>query len=96
MYARYVEETGIDAVSLDSTVPLRWAADRLQPRVTVQGNLDPLLLLNGGEPMSRAARRILEELGGGPMVFNLGHGVIKETPPEHVARLMEIVRGSGE
>jgi len=95
MYARYVEEAGIDAVSLDSSVPLRWAAETLQPRVTVQGNLDPLLLLSGGEPMKRGARRILEELGGGPMVFNLGHGVIKETPPEHVAELLEIVRGSG-
>lgn len=93
LYERYVAETGVDGVSLDSTVPLQWAADRLQPKVTVQGNLDPLLLLTGGEVMERETRRILEILGNGPFVFNLGHGIIKETPPENVARLMEIVRG---
>lgn len=92
-YERYVEKTGVDAVSLDSTVPLQWAADRLQPHVAVQGNLDPLLLLAGGDVMEREIRRILEILGQGPFVFNLGHGIIKETPPDHVARLMEIVRG---
>lgn len=93
MYENYVHEAGVDGVSLDSSVPLGWAAERLQPHVTVQGNLDPLALLTGGNAMESAARRILDILGEGPMIFNLGHGVIKETPPEHVARLVEIVRG---
>ena len=92
-YERYVAETGVDAVSLDSTVPLKWAADNLQDKVTVQGNLDPLLLLAGGEAMEAEARRILNILGKGPFVFNLGHGIIKETPPKNVSRLVEIVRG---
>lgn len=92
-YERYVAETGVDAVSLDSTVPLKWAADHLQGKVALQGNLDPLLLLAGGDAMEAEARRILEILGKGPFIFNLGHGIIKETPPENVARLVEIVRG---
>lgn len=93
LYERFVAETGVDAVSLDSTVPLDWAAEHLQDKVAVQGNLDPLLLLGGGAAMEHEIRRILDKLGGGPFVFNLGHGIIKETPPDNVARLVEIVRG---
>ncbi len=93
MYEAYVAETGVDAVSLDSTVPLEWAARALQSRVTIQGNLDPLVLLTGGSVLENGARRILDVLGKGPLIFNLGHGIVKETPPEHVARLIEIVRG---
>jgi uroporphyrinogen decarboxylase len=93
LYERYVTETGVDAVSLDSTVPLDWAARRLQDKVALQGNLDPLLLLGGGEVMEREIHRILESLGSGPFVFNLGHGIIKETSPDNVARLVEVVRG---
>lgn len=93
-YERYVVETGVDGVSLDSTMPLDWAAKHLQSKVALQGNLDPLLLLGGGEPMEREIRRILEGIGDGPFIFNLGHGIIKETPPENVARLVEIVRGA--
>lgn len=93
-YERYVVETGVDGVSLDSTMPLDWAAKHLQNKVALQGNLDPLLLLGGGEPMEKEIRRILEGLGEGPFIFNLGHGIIKETPPENVARLVEIVRGA--
>ena len=92
LYERYVVETGVDAVSLDSTMPLDWAASHLQGVVALQGNLDPLLLLGGGELMDREIRRILECLGKGYFVFNLGHGIVKETPPDHVARLVEVVR----
>ncbi len=94
LYTRYVTETGVDGVSLDSTMPLDWAHDHLQGKVALQGNLDPLLLLGGGEAMDREISRILERLGGGPFIFNLGHGIIKETPPEHVARLVEAVRSA--
>ncbi len=93
LYERYVTETGVDAVSLDSTVPLDWAARHLQDKATLQGNLDPLLLLGGGEAMETEIRRILQSLGSGPFIFNLGHGIIKETPPDNVARLVEAVRG---
>ena len=91
-YERFAGETGVDAVSIDSTVPPEWAAERLQPRCTVQGNLDPAALLAGGEALHRAAGAILDALGHGPFVFNLGEGVVPQTPPEHVAALSDIVR----
>ena len=89
---RYIAETGVDAVGLDTAVPLDVAA-RLQARCAVQGNLDPILLVEGGDAMAAAARAILGALRGGPFVFNLGHGVLPQTPPENVARLLEVVRG---
>ena len=92
LYEAYALESGVDAVSLDPAVPLVWARDRLQTRMPVQGNLDPMLLVVGGEAMEQAVRRIREELGRGPLVFNLGHGILPETPPEHVAALVELVR----
>ena len=73
-------------------VPVTWARDTLQSQLPVQGNLDPVYLLAGGCKMLKAADRILDALGDGPLVFNLGHGVIKETPPDHVTTLVEHVR----
>ena len=90
-YERFAAETGVDAVSIDSTVPPAWAAARLQPHCTVQGNLDPAALLAGGAALRRAAGTILEALGRGPFVFNLGEGVLPATPPEHVAALCDLV-----
>jgi uroporphyrinogen decarboxylase len=92
LYADYVRETRIDAIGIDSAVPLAWAARELQSRVPVQGNLDNVALLAGGAALEEEARRILAALAAGPFVFNLGHGVLPETPPENVARLAEIVR----
>ena len=89
---RYIAETGVDAVGLDTTVPVEWARDSIQNQIPVQGNLDPVRLLAGGDAMRRAADAIIAALGDGPMIFNLGHGVIKETPPAHVADLVKHVR----
>jgi len=94
-YEAFVQATGVTAISIDSAVPAAWAAAQLQPHAVVQGNLDPVLLLNGGLAMREAAGRILATLGKGPMIFNLGHGVIKETPPDHVAELVACVRDGG-
>lgn len=88
----YAKETCVDAVGLDSSVSLAWAAAKLQPVCTVQGNLDPVLLLGGGTPMQQAAHRILDAFAGGPFIFNLGHGILPITPPEHVADLVRSVR----
>jgi uroporphyrinogen decarboxylase len=93
LYERYLAGTGVDAVGLDTAVPPGWAAKALQPKAAVQGNLDPVLLLTGGVPMLRAADAIVAALGGGPFVFNLGHGVLQKTPPEHVAALVRHLRG---
>jgi uroporphyrinogen decarboxylase len=92
MYAEYAEATGVTALGLDTAVPVEWAASALQTRLPVQGNLDPILLVAGGEGLDRAARHILSVLGGGPFVFNLGHGVVQTTPPEHVAQLAQLIR----
>jgi uroporphyrinogen decarboxylase len=92
LYEDFAREVGCDAVSLDTTVPLEWAARVIQPLVTVQGNLDPIHLVTGGEAMDRAIDRILNVLGRGPFVFNLGHGITPPTPPENVARLAERIR----
>lgn len=92
LYERFVEATGVDAVSVDSAVPPAWAAERLQPRCAVQGNLDPAALLAGGAALERESARILDALGHGPFVFNLGEGVLPQTPLAHVAALRDAVR----
>jgi len=89
----YARETGVDAVGLDETVDPVWAARKLPAGLPVQGNLDPLLLLAGGPELESAAREILDAFAGRPHVFNLGHGIDKETPISHVERLLESVRG---
>lgn len=92
MMAHYFKETGISAIGLDTGVDTSWARDQLQPVGCVQGNLDPLLLVAGGQEMQKQVVHILETLSGGPFIFNLGHGIVPQTPPEHVAELVEMVR----
>ena len=88
----YAKQTGIDAIGCDTSLPLDWIKNRLQSQVAVQGNLDPVLLLAGGAALDRRVGEILAGLGSGPFVFNLGHGILPETPPEHVTRLVERVK----
>lgn len=92
LYPAYFAETGVTAVSLDTGVPAQLAASSLQPIGPVQGNLDPLLVVAGGGAMKEAVNGILTALGSGPFIFNLGHGIVPETPPEHVAELVALVR----
>ena len=88
----YARETGIDALGLDETIDPDWAARALPADLPLQGNLDPLALLAGGEALETAVGRILSSFEGRPHIFNLGHGIIKETPIPHVERLLELVR----
>ena len=81
-----------DCIGLDTTANPAWAAETIQDRTAVQGNLDPMLLVVGGEAMERAARDILSALRRGPHIFNLGHGVLPTTLPEHVSALRGLVR----
>jgi len=92
LYPDFARETQVDAVSLDPTIPPGWARDHIQPICTVQGNLDPVHLITGGEAMDAAIDHIVETLRQGPFVFNLGHGITPATPPENVARAVERVR----
>jgi uroporphyrinogen decarboxylase len=92
LYNAYARETGVDAIGIDAGVPVDWAAAELQPTCAVQGNLDNYLLRAGGPGLDRATERLLRGLGGGPFVFNLGHGILPDTPPEHVARVADRVR----
>jgi uroporphyrinogen decarboxylase len=92
----YARETGVDALGLDETVDPRWAARNLPSGLPVQGNLDPLLLLAGGNVLEPAVERILDAFADRPHVFNLGHGIDKETPIEHVERVLAVVRNRRE
>lgn len=90
---RYAAETGIAAIGLDTGVPVAWARENLQTRLPVQGNLDPFTLVAGGKALEAEAMRLLAGFGTGPHIFNLGHGIVPETPPENVARLVDLVTG---
>lgn len=92
-YIDFARDAAVDAVAIDTGVPPDWAARELQPLLPVQGNLDPAALAAGGEAMAREVRGILAALSGGPHVFNLGHGVLPGTPPEHVGELARLLRG---
>jgi uroporphyrinogen decarboxylase len=92
LYEVFAAEVPGVAIGLDSAVPLDWAKARLQPYRVIQGNLDSSMLLAGGAAMDAAAEHILRTLGNGPFVFNLGHGVIPRTPPEHVEALAALIR----
>lgn len=88
----YARETGVDAVGVDETVDPVWAARELPAGMPVQGNFDPVLLLAGGEALEAGAKAILDAFADRPHVFNLGHGIDKETPINHVERLLRVVR----
>ncbi|HUV29120.1 MAG TPA: uroporphyrinogen decarboxylase [Anaerolineales bacterium] len=88
----FVDATGVDGVSIEWPVNTRWARDNLCPRCVVQGNLDPLSLIGGGEGMLDAARQILTDFPMNRHIFNLGHGIRKETSPEHVSDLVDFIR----
>jgi uroporphyrinogen decarboxylase len=90
-YPDYISGTNITAVSCDTTLPLDFIRDSLQNLVPVQGNLDPLLLVTGGSMLDQKVEEIIETLSDGPFVFNLGHGIVPQTPPEHVAQLVNRV-----
>jgi uroporphyrinogen decarboxylase len=92
IYPEIIKDLSGVCLGVDQHVSPRWAAENLQTLAPIQGNLDPLLLLEGGVRMHQAIDEILNELSGGPFVFNLGHGILPETPLEHVCDLVERVR----
>ncbi|MEZ5851008.1 MAG: uroporphyrinogen decarboxylase [Hyphomicrobiaceae bacterium] len=90
----YVSETGVDGIGCDTSMPPYMMNEAFaDENVVVQGNLDPLLLVTGGEAMEERVAEILELMEGRRFIFNLGHGIVPQTPPENVARLVQLVRG---
>jgi uroporphyrinogen decarboxylase len=90
-YVDYVAATGVDAVSLDTATPMRWAAKNLS--CGLQGNLDPIALIAGGAALDEAVDEILQAMDGKPHIFNLGHGILPETPIAHVEQLLKRIKG---
>jgi uroporphyrinogen decarboxylase len=91
--AAYARETGVDGLGLDETVDPLWAGRELPDTLPVQGNLDPLALITGGEALESAITRILDAFAGRPHIFNLGHGILQDTPIAHVDQLIAVVKG---
>jgi uroporphyrinogen decarboxylase len=91
--AAYVEGAMVDAVGLDWMIDRTFARERIQSRLPVQGNLDPLVLLAGGSALDRAVDAVLEAFAGGPFIFNLGHGIMPDTPIVHVEQMLRRARG---
>ncbi|QPF90192.1 uroporphyrinogen decarboxylase [Bradyrhizobium commune] len=89
----YVEATGVNAVSIDWTAEPAFIRERVQSRVAVQGNLDPLVLISGGAALDRAVDNVLANFAAGRFIFNLGHGIQPETPIAHVEQMLKRVRG---
>ena len=92
LLARYVEDVPVDAVGLDWTVDRGFARDQIQSRVPVQGNLDPLVLVAGGAALDRAVDDVLDAFAAKPFIFNLGHGIVPETPLAHVEQMLARIR----
>jgi len=88
----YVEATGVDAVSIDWTAEPSMIRERVQSRVAVQGNVDPLALIAGGDALDRSIDDVLANFAGGRLIFNLGHGIQPETPIAHVEQMVKRVR----
>jgi uroporphyrinogen decarboxylase len=91
--AAYARETGVSAIGIDETVDPVWAAAELPRGLPVQGNLDPLALIAGGNELKTAVRRILDAFADRPHIFNLGHGILQDTPIGHVDKLLALVKG---
>lgn len=93
-YVGFARATGADCVALDNSVSAEWAAEEVQRDGCVQGNLAPHHMVTGGPAMDAEIRRIVAAFGKGPHIFNLGHGITPDANPDHVARMIDVVRGA--
>jgi uroporphyrinogen decarboxylase len=92
-YAAFAAEAGVAALALDASVDPAWAARALQPQLCVQGNLDPMLLVVGGDVLEAETRATVAAFAGGAHVFNLGHGITPDADPANVDRMLRAIRG---
>jgi uroporphyrinogen decarboxylase len=93
-FLEFVNYEEIDGLAIDNSVPVNWAKENLQVKKTVQGNLDPILLVTGGDELKIECKKILEVLSSGPYIFNLGHGITPEANPYNVDKLIEYIRNA--
>lgn len=93
MLPAYATQTGVTGVGLDTSTVPEFVNEALPPNMPVQGHLDPLLLIAGGERLDKRVRFLIQAYQNRPHIFNLGHGVLPQTPIAHVERVLEIVRG---
>jgi uroporphyrinogen decarboxylase len=91
-YKEFIQETKVNGISIDHSVSLEWARDNLQSSTCVQGNLDNHTLLAGGDALDKSVYKILETMSGGPFIFNLGHGILPQTPPENVEQVAALIK----
>ncbi|UFN48584.1 uroporphyrinogen decarboxylase [Roseomonas sp. OT10] len=92
LLVEYAQRVGVQAVGMDTAMDPRWAAANVPQGIALQGNLDPQALVSGGAALEAEARSLLAAMRGRPFIFNLGHGIVPPTPPEHVAALVRLVR----
>jgi uroporphyrinogen decarboxylase len=90
----YARDAGVDAVGLDTVTDPAAAIAACPPGTVFQGNLDPLLMKAGGAALATGTQAVLDAFAGRPHIFNLGHGITPDVPPEHVAAMMEVIRGA--
>ncbi len=88
----YAQQVGADAIGIDETVDPFWAHENLPANMPVQGNLDPLALVTGGDPLSQSVENIKKAFKNRPHIFNLGHGIVPDTPLAHVEKLITLIR----
>ena len=89
---RYAAATGVDGIGIATGDDAQLVADLLAPGIAAQGGLDPLALIAGGDALAHGVRSLNKAIGTRPFIFNLGHGILPQTPPEHVAELVRMVR----
>lgn len=92
-YASYTDRVDVQCVALDTSVDPAWASAHVQSKLCVQGNMDPLLLVQGGDALREATRATVAGFSGGPHIFNLGHGITPDASPDNVHRMLEAIRG---
>ena len=92
LYKNFIEKVPMDGIGIDYLVPLSWAAENIPKNILIQGNLDPHLLLAGGDEMKAQTKLICETFKNRKFIFNLGHGIIKETPIDHVHACLDVVK----
>jgi uroporphyrinogen decarboxylase len=95
LIGRYARETGVTALGVDTQTPAAFAQGAAPAGMPLQGNLDPQLLICGGEALAAGARAVIEAFRPSPHIFNLGHGITPQTPPEHLAALVDTIKGAG-